>query len=537
MTSPSPTEHDTISQNPSAKVPDPASSPSNQSTQDSPATKPEKAKGAPVMTAEIEAEIEAAMEEMNLEQPSSEAGPGAGPRSGVAATRFPPAQAGAAGGANPQGGVAPAKVRGPRVVQAGREHRTGMVVSVGPTDIFIEFGPKELGVLERTQFKDDELPTPGQQLEVVITRYEAQESLYICIRPGAVEKADWEMLEAGQLVDGIVTGVNKGGLEMEVAHRRAFMPASQISFERIEDLTPFIGQKLQCKVSRVDRSGKGNIVLSRRDLLNEERKANAGKIREKLKEGDTVEGTVRKIMPFGAFVDLGGIDGLVHVSDLTHDRVGMGERAVAKYVSEGQTVRVQILKLDWENERISLGIKQLMSDPFQDAGSALTEGEIVTGRVTKVLEFGAFVEIAPGVEGLVHISELDWRRVNTVDEVVKQGEVITVKVLRVDPNDRKVSLSLKQAKERPEQPAREGSSAQAAPADAKPVKTPKGVKPRDARGGGKGERDTRSPEEILKETPALRRLREQGKMKDKKLSGGGLGNAGGLGMGLGDLKL
>lgn len=505
MTSPSPTEQNAPHTKASTGGSSPQSGPKG-------APQADHIKGSP-LDAEIQAELDAAMEELGMDQPAPPSTP-----------------------VQPAGGVAPAKLRGPRVVQAGREHRTGQVVSVGPTDIFVEFGPKELGVLERSQFKDDELPTPGQPLEVVITRYEAQESLYICVRPGTVEKADWEMLEPGQVIDAVVTGVNKGGLELEVANRRAFMPASQVSFDRIEDLTPFIGQKLQCKVSRVDRSGKGNIVLSRRDLLNEERKEKAAKIRETLAEGQTLEGTVRKIMPFGAFVDLGGIDGLVHVSDLTHDRVGMGEKAIARYVKEGQSVRVQVLKLDWDNNRISLGMKQLTSDPFEEAGSALTEGEVVTGRVTKLLEFGAFVEVAPGVEGLVHISELDWRRVNTVGEVVQAGEVVTVKVLKVDPNDRKVSLSIKQAKERPAREAGREEAGGAAAPDAKPSKMPKGVKPRDQR-GGRGERDTRSPEEILKETPALRRLREQGKMKEKKLGGGGLGNAGGLGIGLGDLKL
>ncbi len=467
------------------------------------------AKSEPVLDAEVNAEIEAAMEAME-----------------AAVVEHADA---------PKGGAAPAKLRGPRVVQAGREHRTGQVVSVGPNDIFIEFGPKELGVMERSQFKkDDELPEPGQPLEVVITRYEAQESLYICIRPGSIEKADWEMLEPGQLVEAMVTGVNKGGLELEIAKRRAFMPASQVSYERIADLSSFVGQKLQCKVSRIDRSGKGNIVLSRRDLLGEERKVLAGKLRETLKEGDAVEGTVRKIMPFGAFVDLGGVDGLVHITDLTHDRVGMGEKAVARFVSEGQKVRVQILKLDWDANRISLGLKQLQDDPFESAGTDLTEGETVTGRVTKLLDFGCFVEVAPGVEGLVHISELEWHRVEKVSDVVKPDEVVTVKVLKIDAGERKISLSIKQTKEAPERPAG-GGGGRGEPAKA--GKTPKGIRPREDRSGGRAARDTRDPSEILKETPALRRLREQGKTKEKKTIGSGLGQNGGLGMGLGDLKL
>jgi ribosomal protein S1 len=196
-------------------------------------------------------------------------------------------------------------------------------------------------------------------------------------------------------------------------------------------------------------------------------------------------------MPFGAFVDLGGVDGLVHVSDLTHDRIGHGEKFVARYIKEGERVKVQILKVDWEAGRLSLGVKQIQSDPFAQAAQDLSEGAEVTGRVTKIAEFGAFVEIAPGVEGLVHISELAWKRVNTVGEVVKPDEVVKAKILKVDPQSRRISLSLKALQPPPERP--QG-------------------------GGKKGFADKRSPEEILKVSPELRRLRE--KFGGKQLKGG-----------------
>ena len=424
------------------------------------------------LSPEIEAEIEAAMQDLAAD-------------TDPAATHKP-------------------KIRGPRVVQAGREHRSGRVVSVGPTDIFVEFGPKELGVVERMQFTDLDLPKVGEELTVVVNRYEHSESLYICSRPGAVQKADWEMLEPGQTIDAKVVGVNKGGLELEVAGHRAFMPASQISLDRIPDLSVFVGEKLTCQVSRIDRAGKGNIVLSRRDLLKGERQERAAELREKLKEGDVVEGTVRKIMPFGAFVDLGGVDGLVHISDLTHDRINMGERNVARVVKEGEHVRVQVLKLDWEGNRISLGMKQLADDPFQSVASDVVEGAELTGRVTKLMEFGAFVEVAPGVEGLVHISELDWRRVANVGDVLKQDEIVVTKVLKIDPESRRISLSIKQTKPRPDAP----EGAQAPGEERKPMKRPKGIP--DRAGFRRGpERDTRSADEILKETPAMRRLREK----------------------------
>ncbi len=421
----------------------------------------------------------------------------------------------AAGAAAPgASGPAKAKLRGPRVVQGGREHRSGTVVSVGATDIFVEFGPKEIGVVELRQYDGVEAPKVGEPLEVVVQRYDADESIYICARPGTVQKADWEMLEPGQVVEARVASVNKGGLTCEVAGHDAFMPASQVDVNRVPDLSVFVGEKLPCLVQRVDRRGRGTIVLSRREVLERERAEAAKGLREALKEGDEIEGTVRKIMDFGAFIDLGGVDGLVHLNDLSHERVNHGAKNVARHVSEGQKVRVQIVKLDWDANRISLGLKQLQADPFASAANEVVEGATLTGKVTNIMEFGAFVEVAPGVEGLVHISELDWKRVQKVEDVVQKGEVITVKVLKVDTDTRKISLSVKQTKDAP---PREGGGGR-------------------GRGGGRGGRDDRDPSEILKETPQLRRLREQAKKRESK-GAGGLGDAGGLGLGLGDLKL
>jgi small subunit ribosomal protein S1 len=406
---------------------------------------------------------------------------------------------------------APGSIRGPREVRGGREHRTGSVVSVGTTDVFVEFGPKELGVVDIQQFKESK-PNPGDQLEVVVQRYDAGESLYICVLPGAVQKADWEMLQVGQVVEARVTGTNKGGLELEVANHRAFMPASQVDLQHIPDLGVFVGEKMTCTIQKLDRRGAGNIVCSRREILVKERESAMESLKEALKVGDTMEGTVRKIMDFGAFVDLGGVDGLIHINDLSHERVNHGAKNVERFLSEGQKVTVQIMKLDWDTNRISLGMKQLQADPFSAVKDEVVEGAEITGKVTKIMEFGAFVEVAPGVEGLVHISELDWKRVNAVSDVLQEGEVVQVKVLKIDPNDKKISLSIKQLKERPQQSGGGGRG----------------------RGGGRGG----DAPVVKEETPELRRLREQAKRKGAdKSKGGGLGDAGGMGMGLGDLKL
>jgi predicted RNA-binding protein with RPS1 domain len=418
--------------------------------------------------------------------------------------------------------------KGPRVVHAGREHRTGVIVSVGPKDLFVEFGPKELGVVESSQWKEgEELPKVGEQLEVTVDRYESSEGLYVCSRPGAVKKADWEMLEPGQVVEARVVDVNKGGLDLEIAGHRAFMPASQVSLDRIPDLSIFKGEKLTCHVQRVDRRGSGNIVLSRRQILQEQKATLQAELRDKLQEGQVVAGKVKKIMPFGAFVDIGGMDGLVHVSDLSHDRVNMGEKNVARYVKEGQEVQVQILKMDWDENRVSLGLKQLEEDPFTAASGEITEGETVTGKVKNLADFGAFIELPGGLEGLVHVSEIDYKRINSPADVLSPDEVVTVKVLKVDSDSRRISLSIKQTKEAPKGEGKPGGG--------------KGGKggPGGGRGrGNKGERDDRTPEEILKETPLLRRQREKANAKAKESKDqGGLDMSRFGGVGLGDLKL
>ncbi|MBA4028446.1 MAG: hypothetical protein C0475_04825 [Planctomyces sp.] len=399
-----------------------------------------------------------------------------------------------------QGGRAAAPIRGPRVVQSGREHRTGKVVSVGPTDMFVEFGPKELGVVSRTQFKDDELPAVGSALEVVVDRFSAEESLFLCSRPGTVVKAAWEMLEVGQIVEARVTGTNKGGLELEVAGHRAFMPASQASLDRIPDLSVLIGEKFPAVVTQLDKRGAGNIVLSRRDLLAEERKKQAAQLRATLAVGQTLEGTVRKIMPFGALIDLGGLDGLCHITEMTYDRAIPSEKNVARYVKEGQKVRVQVLKIDDEAGRIALGMKQLADDPFMSAAGALAEGADVTGRVVRLTEFGAFVEVSPGVDGLIHVSEIARRRIEKPGDVLKVDQVVTARVLKIDRDGRKLSLSIKALT--PVEPPAPGSREAIA------------AEKRAARDKASAERLA----EISKETPALRRQRE--KFRGKQLTGG-----------------
>lgn len=424
----------------------------------------------------------------------------------------------------------PARVRGPRKVEAAREIRPGRVVSIGPSDVFLEFGPKELAIIPRTQWKaagadgtgGEELPTVGATLEVVVDKFDTSENLFHCSRPGAIQKAAWETLTIGQTIEARVSGVaskdNKQvGLQLEVAGHSAFMPASQISLDHVPDLSVYIGEKLVCQVARIETAGKGNIVLSRRDLLKQEREERAKKLKETLQEGQTVEGTVRKLMPFGAFVDIGGLDGLVHLSDLTYDRVHPGEKNVEKFVKVGDKVKVKILKLDMESNKISLGLKQTASDPFVTATNALTEGADVTGRIVRLAEFGAFVEIAPGVDALLHVSEISRKRINNPGDVLKQDQVIQARIIKLEKDSRRISLSMK-VLEKVEAPAPGSREARFAEKQAE-----------------KKKRDEERLAELSKESPELRRQRA--KFRGKELSGGFGEKAKFLGGGLGDLKL
>ena len=315
--------------------------------------------------------------------------------------------------------------------------KTGLVVRIHGEDVFVEFGPKSMGVCPRGQF--DNPPTVGERLEFIVDRYDAKEGLLLLSRRGAVRKAEWESLEVGQAIEARCTGFNKGGLELEIAKHTAFMPAGQIDLRHIDDLSVFVGEKMPCEVIEVDRR-RGRIILSRRKTLEAERAQLRDKLLAELTEGDQLPAVIRSIQPYGAFADLGGVDGLIHISDICHERINHPSERLA----EGQQVQVQVLKIDHDHDppRIGLGMKQCMADPYHAHAATLREGDTVTGKVTKIMPFGAFVELAPGVEGLVHISQLAEERIGNVNQVVKVNQVITVKVLDVDTKTRRISLSL-----------------------------------------------------------------------------------------------
>jgi small subunit ribosomal protein S1 len=318
--------------------------------------------------------------------------------------------------------------------------RKGRVVSVNKDDVMVDFGGKSQGIAPMEQFETE--PKIGDELEFEVERYDAREGLLILNRKGAAAtNVSWENLEVGQIVEGVVTGNNKGGLELDVKNMRAFMPAGQVDLYFNPDLSVFIGQKLKAEVTQFDPRAK-NLILSRRNILEREKAEAKEKLMAEIAEGQIRRGTVRSVMDYGAFVDLGGVDGLLHISEMTHQR---GHKP-SEFVKIGDVIDVKITRIDPESGKLSLSLKQARGvDPWLDAETKYTVGTQVTGRVTKVESFGAFIEVEEGVEGLLPVSEISWQRVKHPSDVVREGDTVRLVVLSIDPVARKMSFSLKQA--------------------------------------------------------------------------------------------
>jgi small subunit ribosomal protein S1 len=360
----------------------------------------------------------------------------------------------------------------------------GRVMSVRGKDVFIDMpGGRTQGMLPIQQFPEGP-PAIGTEVEVYIEGYDP-DGVLILTREGAAVEADWSSVAPGMIVEARVTGTNKGGLSVDVNGIRGFLPISQIELYRVENLEGYVNQRLRCLVAEVDREER-NLVVSRRALLERERQESANKLRAELAEGQIREGVVSSVQSFGAFVDLGGVDGLLHVSQMSWQRV----QDPTTLLAPGQRVKVVILKIDPESNKLSLGMKQLLSNPWDEAVANYPIGDVVRGRVSKLMEFGAFVELEPGVEGLIHISELSPQRVRKPADVVKVGQEVEVKVLNIDPGQRRISLSLKAAQVKEAAPAAEEEAEEEAPAKpARPRSTP-------LRGGvGQREIPTPTPQE------------------------------------------
>jgi small subunit ribosomal protein S1 len=323
----------------------------------------------------------------------------------------------------------------------------GKVVRVDKDEVLVDIGYKSEGVIPVAELSIRRSVNPADEVSVgdeidalVMTKEDAEGRLILSKKRARFEMA-WKAIEnaaeSGEPVNGRVIEVVKGGLILDLGVR-GFLPASLVDIRRVQDLDEFMGKELRCKVIELNRS-RNNVVLSRRAVLEDERKEMRQAILDRLNPGDVVEGQISNIVDFGAFVDLDGMDGLIHISELSWSHVNHP----SEVLEIGQTVKVKVLDIDRERQRISLGLKQTQSDPWQQVLEQYKENDVVEGKVTKVVTFGAFVEILPGVEGLVHISELAQHHVENPREVVGQGDTVPVLILEVDAERRRLSLSLK----------------------------------------------------------------------------------------------
>jgi small subunit ribosomal protein S1 len=356
---------------------------------------------------------------------------------------------------------------------------SGKVVRIDKDEVLVDIGYKSEGVIPSNELSIRKSVDPadevdlGEEVDALVLTKEDQEGRLILSKKRARFEKAWRRIEAaaesGEPVEGTVIEVVKGGLILDLGVR-GFLPASLVDIRRVHNLDEFMGQTLECKVIELNRN-RNNVVLSRRAVLEEERKEVREQILGRLQPGQVVEGKISNIVDFGAFVDLDGIDGLIHISELSWSHVNHP----SEVVSIGDDVRIKVLDIDRDRQRISLGLKQTQEDPWQRVVSTHRQGDVLDGKVTKVVTFGAFVEILPGVEGLVHISELADHHVENPSEVVEPGASLNVKILEIDEERRRLSLSIKRV-EGQNMPLRDLGAqvqeAQQAALEATPAETP-----------------------------------------------------------------
>ncbi len=327
---------------------------------------------------------------------------------------------------------------------------SGTVQSIHGDDMFVDFGLRMPGVLSRRQFGLRKQPMQGEAITVIVNRIDEKEGLiHVNLPSGASRvRGNWDELSVDQTVECQVNQTNKGGLEVSVGSLRGFMPASQVELGYVADLNVYVGQKLRARITEVNPKRR-KLVLSRRSLLEAEREVTEKDFFEKVAPGQTYQGRVKTIKDYGAFVDIGGVDGLLHVGQISWSRINHP----SDVLTPGQEIEVKVLSVDPEKKKIGLGMRQLSPNPWQTAEEKYPSGTVVKGKVTRIETFGGFVELEPGVEGLVHISQLDHQRIKSVQEVLRVGQEVDVQVLEVDPTRKRISLSVKALKEKPEEPA------------------------------------------------------------------------------------
>ncbi len=386
-----------------------------------------------------------------------------------------------------------------------RRSRRGTVTRVAEREIYVEFDAKSNGVCPASHFA--EVPAVGTQWDFIVERLDPFEGLLVLARPGSVLKGTaWSDLEVGMCVEARCVGMNAGGLDMEVAHKRAFMPTREVDVRHVPDVSVFLGQKLPCEIIELRRE-KGRMVLSHRRVAERDRREKALETLATLEVGQTRSATIVSLQPYGAFADLGGIDGLIPIGELSHERLKTPDQAV----QVGDVVEVSIKRIDASAKppRISLSRRDLIADPLRAKLEEIVPGAMLSGTVSRLTDFGAFIELAPGVDGLVHVSEITWERIPNPASRLTCGQVVEVKVLSVDLPNKRISLSIKQLSEAPArepEPAREtggGGFSRGGP--------PRGR-------GGRGEREERDSTPRA-EDPEMRKLLARFAAKSK-LKGG-----------------
>lgn len=328
---------------------------------------------------------------------------------------------------------------------------TGTVVKIEHDEVLLDIGFKSEGVIParelsiRKDLDPSEIVSVDEKIEALVLQKEDKDGRLILSKKRAEYERAWidieEKFNSGENVIGEVIEVVKGGLILDIG-LRGFLPASLVDLRRVKDLDSFMGDQIEARVIEMDRN-RNNVVLSRRVVLEEGRKNERSEILEKLVKGMRLKGNVSSIVDFGAFVDLGGIDGLVHISELSWNHVSHP----SEVVKVGDEVEVEILEVELDRERISLGLKQTTEDPWRQQVKNFPVGSIIEGKVTKLVSFGSFVELGDGVEGLVHISEMASKHIEAPSQVVHVGDTVHVKVMEVDPERRRISLSMKSAAE------------------------------------------------------------------------------------------
>jgi small subunit ribosomal protein S1 len=327
----------------------------------------------------------------------------------------------------------------------------GRIIHVGPEFVTVDVGFKSEGQVPLREFtqKDGTLSVNvGDEIYVFVERKESETGLVNLSKEKADKFKFWEEISRAwnedQVIEGKITARIKGGLSVDIGVL-AFLPGSQVDIRPIRNLERLIGTTCKFKIIKLNRR-RGNVVLSRRILLEKEREALRGKTLEHLEEGKIVEGVVKNITDYGAFVDLGGIDGLMHITDMSWGRINHP----SDIIKVGQTIKVKVLQFDRENQRLSLGLKQTIPDPWEHVGEKFPQGSRVKGKVTSITDYGAFVQLLDGVEGLVHVSEMAWtKRVRHPSKILSVGDEVEVMVLEVDPNQKRISLGLKQTSPNP----------------------------------------------------------------------------------------